>query len=205
MSVETIHVQLLNEGVTVSRPTRAEHIRENIYRILEREDDDSLEEEWEFLPGEIVLCEMKNADDESIPLAKRHAISDGSDEQYAVVRQLLGRRVTLVLSDPWHLIEDGTNSRRHGYVSHVGRSKSYYVDDNPALIVKIEKPIVDRGEEWQYLLATERHADRHFVDDLFSDDSVSVGLTGIVDAKISGVAQDPFDLSEWRHLTSSSK
>ena len=50
-----IYVSLLNEGTDVWRPVMAEHIREDVYRIV-GEPPDSEGEEWEFAPGDIVRC-----------------------------------------------------------------------------------------------------------------------------------------------------
>jgi len=107
------------------------------------------------LPGEIVLCETKKDDNGAFHLAKRFAILDGGHDQFAAMRQLLDLRVKILVSDPWALIEDGTNSVRYGYVSHVGNNP--WVSDDSALIVTIEKPIVDKGKAWVHLLATTRH------------------------------------------------
>ena len=57
MRETTINVQLFNEGISVSRPVKAQEINaENkIFRIP----DKSIEpesEEWEFKPGEVVKC-----------------------------------------------------------------------------------------------------------------------------------------------------
>lgn len=53
----TIYVYLPDEAVDVWRPVPAEHIRGDIYRITGELPDDT--ERWEFGPGELVRCRMK--------------------------------------------------------------------------------------------------------------------------------------------------
>jgi hypothetical protein len=50
----TIYVYLLDEAVDVWRPASAEHLRDDIYRIVSGPSDDT--ERWEFGPGDIVRC-----------------------------------------------------------------------------------------------------------------------------------------------------
>ena len=49
----TIYVYLLDEGVDVWRPVRAEQLPDELYRILGTVPED---ERWEFALGEIVRC-----------------------------------------------------------------------------------------------------------------------------------------------------
>ena len=51
----TVYVSLLDEGVDVWRPVTAEHIRDDVYRIA-GEPPDPEDENWEFLPGQLVRC-----------------------------------------------------------------------------------------------------------------------------------------------------
>lgn len=55
-SVE-IHVRLLNEGTPTARPAKAELMANGFYRILLTPDYDPEDEEWQFVPGDIVRCE----------------------------------------------------------------------------------------------------------------------------------------------------
>lgn len=52
-----IHVLLLNEGVTTAKLTKALDLQGGYYQILQPDDYDPEDEEWEFLPGSIVRCE----------------------------------------------------------------------------------------------------------------------------------------------------
>lgn len=54
-SVE-IFMKLLDEGIDVWRPVRAEHLHDDIYSIAEQPYDREIER-WEFEPGDEVVCE----------------------------------------------------------------------------------------------------------------------------------------------------
>jgi len=54
--VATIYVALLNEGVDAWRPVEATALGDDIYRI---EGTVPSEEDWQFLPGTRVRCELK--------------------------------------------------------------------------------------------------------------------------------------------------
>ncbi len=53
-----IHVYLLDEGVDCWRPVAAEHIRDDVYRIV-GEAPNSEDEKWQFLPGQLVRCKSQ--------------------------------------------------------------------------------------------------------------------------------------------------
>ncbi len=57
--LETIYIQLLDEGTLVWRPTVGEYVQDFVYRVLPTEDYNPENEEWEFLPGHIVRCEKR--------------------------------------------------------------------------------------------------------------------------------------------------
>ncbi len=50
----TILVSLLDEGTAVWRPVDAEHLRDDIYRIVGSPADET--EKWQFAPGSVVRC-----------------------------------------------------------------------------------------------------------------------------------------------------
>lgn len=56
---ETIYIRLLDEGVDTWRPTHGERIRGNVFKVLPTDDYDPEDEEWEFVPGSIVQCELQ--------------------------------------------------------------------------------------------------------------------------------------------------
>jgi len=53
-----IYVQLLEEGTPTARPTQAIPLGNGRYKILPTPNYDPEDEIWEFLPGEIVRCEI---------------------------------------------------------------------------------------------------------------------------------------------------
>ena len=57
-----IYVALRGEGVDVWRPVRAEHLKDNVYRIIDQSYDRAIES-WEFEPGDVVLCKMIESSD----------------------------------------------------------------------------------------------------------------------------------------------
>ena len=59
-----VYVQLLGEGTTVFRPTKALRIRADVVQLLATDDYDPEDEDWEFKPGSIVRIE-------------KHKLSDG--------------------------------------------------------------------------------------------------------------------------------
>jgi hypothetical protein len=64
-----IYIRLLDEGVPVARPTQAEIIGENLFRVLATEKYDPEDEVWEFIPGTIVRCEKRSGDGKEALLA----------------------------------------------------------------------------------------------------------------------------------------
>jgi hypothetical protein len=56
-SVLTIYVFLPDEAVDTWRPVQAEHLHDNVYRILDQPYDRDLET-WQFEPGDEVQCEF---------------------------------------------------------------------------------------------------------------------------------------------------
>jgi len=65
-----IFVRLLDEGVDVWRPVRAELVDDAVYRIVAQDYDRELET-WEFEPGDRVLCEWVESTDGRILAAAR--------------------------------------------------------------------------------------------------------------------------------------
>jgi hypothetical protein len=55
-TTEQVFVALLNEGTGVWRPVPATRIKKNVFRL---EGSVPSDEEWEFLPGQLVECEQK--------------------------------------------------------------------------------------------------------------------------------------------------
>jgi len=74
-ALKQIFVRLLDEGVDVWRPIKAERVSSDIYRILDQPYDRATEA-WEFSPGDEVGCEMVSSSDGQILAATRLAPSD---------------------------------------------------------------------------------------------------------------------------------
>jgi hypothetical protein len=51
-----IYVPLLDEGTDVWRPVSAEHVREDVYRIVGEDPED---ERWRFSSGQLVRCRQQ--------------------------------------------------------------------------------------------------------------------------------------------------
>jgi len=67
-----IFVSLLDEQVDVWRPVQAEHLRENVYKIVEQPYDEE-DETWQFEPGDEVVCELIESSDGRILAATGRA------------------------------------------------------------------------------------------------------------------------------------
>ena len=65
-----VYVELLGEGVDVWRPIRAKNLGFGIYQIVEQPYDRSVEE-WRFVPGDKVVCELVSASGGKILAAVR--------------------------------------------------------------------------------------------------------------------------------------
>jgi hypothetical protein len=65
----TVYVRLLDEGTPTSRPTLAEKVGTDKFRLLATPNYDPEDEHWEFLPGSIVRCETREHDGERYLLA----------------------------------------------------------------------------------------------------------------------------------------
>ena len=67
----TIYIPLQNEGTIVSRPTQGEPLGGDRYRVLATLDYDPADEEWEFLPGSVVVCETVVKGSDRLLIARR--------------------------------------------------------------------------------------------------------------------------------------
>ena len=60
-----VFVSLLDEGVDVWRPVKAEHVHNAVYRIAVQPYDPEIET-WQFVPGDEVVCGMVESSDGQI-------------------------------------------------------------------------------------------------------------------------------------------
>lgn len=58
MNEVTIYIPLLEEGAWTARPTQAEKLEGEVYKVLPTSDYNSEDETWEFLPGTLVHCKV---------------------------------------------------------------------------------------------------------------------------------------------------
>lgn len=67
-----IYVQLLNEGTVVFRPAPATPVGPNVVKILQPDDYDPEDEEWEFKPGATVRVRSRilSGDEELVAVAE---------------------------------------------------------------------------------------------------------------------------------------
>ena len=62
MVTEKIYIRLLDEGVDSWLPTTGEKITDTVYKVLPTDDYDPNDEDWEFIPGTVVKCELQEKD-----------------------------------------------------------------------------------------------------------------------------------------------
>ena len=71
MTAEEIYVALLDEGASVWRPAPAYRVDDSTFILLRPDDYDPEDENWEFPPGAMVICEPKTIRDGEILAAVR--------------------------------------------------------------------------------------------------------------------------------------
>ena len=68
--IQQIYMPLLDESVDTWRPVQAEHLQDNVYRIL-RKPPELNDETWQFDSGDEVVCEMVESSEGRILAATR--------------------------------------------------------------------------------------------------------------------------------------
>ncbi len=79
--IKNIFIYLLNEGADVWRPVKAEIIDDGKYKILD--ENSEVDEDWQFKPGDIVLCKEKIFSDGVKGLVAFKKLDDGSNKTIA--------------------------------------------------------------------------------------------------------------------------
>ena len=69
-NTELIYIPLLDEGVSVVRPTRGRALGNGKFLVLETADYDRETEAWEFPPGSVVSCVLESHDKGDILVAR---------------------------------------------------------------------------------------------------------------------------------------
>ena len=59
----------MHEGTEVFRPTEAEVLQDDFFKVLPTANYDTDEECWEFVPGSVVRCICRNQEGEEILIA----------------------------------------------------------------------------------------------------------------------------------------
>ena len=107
--------------------------------------------------------------------------------------ELVGRTVTLTVSDPWELVDEIGVGPHPCRILRVGSDA-----ENPArksLLVEIVRAVSRRGVPFQYLIASTRSAGQDWVS-LEKEKGVDCGFIRIPPERAESA--DPFDLSWWR-------
>lgn len=65
----TIYIRLLDEGTEVFRPTQAEILERQVFKVLSTSDYDPEDEHWEFPPGSFVRGVVRKLDGEDVLVA----------------------------------------------------------------------------------------------------------------------------------------
>lgn len=72
-STEEIHIRLLDEGVDVWRPTQGLRVGPMTFKVLPTPEYDPEDENWEFVPGTVVVCERRTLSEGPVMAAVRRA------------------------------------------------------------------------------------------------------------------------------------
>jgi hypothetical protein len=67
-----IFVSLLDEQIDVRRPVQAEHVHDDVYKIIAQPYNHEIET-WQFEPGDEVVCELVDSNEGRILAAMRLA------------------------------------------------------------------------------------------------------------------------------------
>lgn len=70
-NIETIYVELLDEGTDVARPTTGRHVKNDVYELLASPNYDPEIETWEFIPGTKVHVVEEMRENQVILIARR--------------------------------------------------------------------------------------------------------------------------------------
>lgn len=75
--IAKIYIPLLDEGVSVVRPTQAEWVKDDIFKVLPTDDYDPDNEHWQFPPGTLVICEPEIREDKALLVAQEEVVISG--------------------------------------------------------------------------------------------------------------------------------
>ncbi|MGQ0614113.1 MAG: hypothetical protein ACT4PV_10285 [Planctomycetaceae bacterium] len=70
---EEIYIRLLDEGIDVWRPTQGLRVGPMTFKVLPTPKYNPEDENWEFVPGTVVVCERRTLSEGPALVAVRHA------------------------------------------------------------------------------------------------------------------------------------
>jgi|GEM_PF-660170 len=68
--IEVIYIPLLNEGTPAFRPAKGLKLNKNVFKVLTDGEYDPEDEDWEFPPETVVICEKESMNGEELLVAK---------------------------------------------------------------------------------------------------------------------------------------
>ena len=107
---------------------------------------------------------------------------------------LVGRRLNVVVSDPWEFGTQHGDQPRLAVVMQAGVTANGSGGQSDALLLRWVEPVVYQGVECEFFVATARDRSEGF--DELERGPVSLNLTRISSAQAAG--DTPLDLSWWR-------
>lgn len=114
LTTETIYIPLLDEGLTVSRPTHGIPQGESRYIVLPTSTYSADIETWQFVPGTVVTCIDKESDGRSIKLAVEASPRRPSDCRRRT------RATSATVSDTTAIRQDQTSMSMPRHETRVG-------------------------------------------------------------------------------------
>lgn len=112
-----------------------------------------------------------------------------------VDRGLVGRRLEVVVSDPWEFGTQHGDHPRLAVVVRAGVTANGSGGKADALLLRWLEPVVLGGVTCEFFVATARH-EAHGLDELERDGNLPVSLTRISSAQAA--SDSALDLSWWR-------
>jgi hypothetical protein len=112
-----------------------------------------------------------------------------------VDRGLVGRRLEVVVSDPWEFGTQHGDHPRLAVVVRAGVTANGYGGEADALLLRWLEPVVFQGVKCEFFVATARH-EAHGLDELERGRNLPVSIIRISSAQAASDA--PLDLSWWR-------
>jgi hypothetical protein len=78
--MRTIYIRLLDEGTDVLRPTEAEELGNDLFKLRPTPDYDPDDEKWEFIPGSIVRGVLQKLEEYAVLVAVNTDYAGGKND-----------------------------------------------------------------------------------------------------------------------------